>query len=76
MKPAWPRSKPAHKASVIERGMCTDRPTLEAVATLMGRELGWTEGRRRTEIEQVLRVYAPLSVACAAPGEATRHAER
>jgi glycerol-3-phosphate dehydrogenase len=39
---------------------CPSRSTLEEVAALIGRELGWDDARRQQEVEEVLKCYAPL----------------
>ena len=55
---------------------CPDRSTLETVASMMGRELGWTDLRRQAEIDETLRAYALLPVPGPRREEASRHAER
>lgn len=41
---------------------CPPRPHLVAVARILGEEMGWTEERQVQEVNDVLKIYAPLPV--------------
>ena len=52
-------------------GECPDRPTLEALALVVGRELGWSASRQALEVRRVEQSYPFASPASQAYGEGT-----